>query len=60
MIRLQLSLEKDLGMAAACKEVFQHAFTQGGFEISGIVDISEAVDVQGILTSWLTRLYSTR
>ena len=33
-------------MTAALKEVFQHAFTQGEFEMVGIVDISEAKDEQ--------------
>ena len=30
-------------MTAALEEVFQHAFTQGEFEMAGIVDISEAL-----------------
>ena len=38
-------------MAAALKEVFQYAFSQGEFEMAGIVDISEAEDGQGFLTS---------
>ena len=31
----------------ALKKVFQHAFTQGEFEMAGIVDISEAEHGQG-------------
>ena len=31
----------------ALREVFQHIFTQGEFEMTGIVDISEAEEGQG-------------
>ena len=42
-------------MTAALKEVFERAFTQGEFEMAGIVDISEAKDRQGfdINVDWL-------
>ena len=47
VIRLRFYPDKDLEMTATLKEVFQHAFTQGEFEMAGIVDISEAEDGQG-------------
>ena len=36
-----------LEMTAALKEVLEHAFTQGEFEMAGIVDISQDEDGQG-------------
>ena len=47
VVRLRLYADKDLEMTAAIKEVFQHAFTQGEFEMAGIVDILEAEEGQG-------------
>ena len=47
VVNLQFYAVKDLVMTAAVKEVFQHAFTHGEFEMAGIVDISEAEDGQG-------------
>ena len=45
--RLRFYADKDLEMTATLKEVLQHAFIQGGFEMAGIVNISEAEDGQG-------------
>ena len=47
VVCLRFDADKDLEMTAALKEAFQHAFTQGEFEMAGIVDISEAEDGQG-------------
>ena len=47
MVRLQFYADKDLVMKAALKEVFRHTFTQGEFEIAGIVDILDIEDEQG-------------
>ena len=47
VVRLRFYADKDLEMTAALKEVFQHAFIQGEFEMARIVDISEAEDGQG-------------
>ena len=44
VVRLRFYADKDLEMTAALKEVVQHAFTQGEFEMAGIVDILEAKD----------------
>ena len=46
---------KDLEVTAALREVFQHAFTQGEFEIVGIVDILEAEDGQAfdVKVDWI-------
>ena len=44
-VRLRFYANKDLEMTVAVKEVFQHAVTQGEFEMAGIVDISKAEDV---------------
>ena len=46
MVRLRFYADKDLEMTAALK-LFQHAFTQGEFEMVEIGDISEAEDGQG-------------
>ena len=43
---LRFYMDINLEMTAALKVVFQHAFTQGEFEMVGIVDISEAEDEQ--------------
>ena len=45
-VRLRFDADKDLEMTVAVKEVFQHAFTQGEFEMAEIVDISEAEEEQ--------------
>ena len=47
VVRLRFYVDKDLEMTAALKKVFQHAFTQGEFEMAGIVDTSEAKEGQG-------------
>ena len=47
VVHLRFYADKDPAMTAAVKEVFQHALTQGEFEMAGIVDISEAEDGQG-------------
>ena len=47
MVDLRHYADKDLEMTVALKNVFQHAFSQGEYEIVGIVDISEAEDGQG-------------
>ena len=47
MVRLRFYAAKYLKMTAALKEVFQHAFTQGEFEMAGTVDILEAEEGQG-------------
>ena len=39
VVRLRFYADKDMEMTAALKEVFQHAFTQGEFEMNGVVDI---------------------
>ena len=49
LVRLRCYANKDLEMTAALKEVFQHAFTQGEFEMVGIVNVSEAEEGQGFL-----------
>ena len=51
VVRLRFYAAKDLEMTAALNEMFQHAFTQGEFEMAGIVDISDAEDGQSVLTS---------
>ena len=40
VVHLRFYIDKDLEITAALKKVFQHAFTQGEFEMAGIVDIS--------------------
>ena len=47
VLRLRFYAEKDQGMTASLKEVFQHAFTRGEFEMAVIADISKAKDGQG-------------
>ena len=47
VVRLRFYADKDLEMTATLKEVLQHAFIQGEFEMAGIVNISEAEDGQG-------------
>ena len=47
VVRLRFYVDEDLEMTVVLKEVFQHAFTQGKFEMAGIVDISEAEDEPG-------------
>ena len=47
MVHLPFYGDKDLEIVAALKEVFQHVFTSGEFEMTGIVDILEAEDGQG-------------
>ena len=47
VVRLLFYADKDLEMTAASKEMFEHAFTQGEFKMTGIVNISEAEDGQG-------------
>ena len=47
VVRLRFYADEYLEMMAALKELFQHAFTQGKFEMAGIVDISEAEEGQG-------------
>ena len=61
VIRLGFYVYKDLEMTmtVAFKAVFQHAFTQGEFEMAGIVNISETEDGQSFVTSRWTRLDST-
>ena len=46
VVRLRFYVDKDLEMTAASKEVLQNAYTQGEFEMAGIVDISEAEEGQ--------------
>ena len=46
VVRLRFYADKDLKMTVALKEMFQHAFTQGEFDIAGIVDILKAEDGQ--------------
>ena len=46
VVRLWFYVDKDMETTTASNEVFQHAFTQGEFEMAGIVDISEAEDAQ--------------
>ena len=46
LVGLRFYAEKDLEMAAL-REVFQHAITQGEFEMTGIVDITKVEDGQG-------------
>ena len=43
---LRFYADKDLEMTTVLKVVFQHAFTQGEFEMAGIVNISEAGEGQ--------------
>ena len=45
--RLRYYADKELEVTAAVKEVFQHAFAQGKFEMEAIVGISEAQDGDG-------------
>ena len=59
VVCLRLYADKDLEMTVALKEVFQRAFTQGEFEIAGIVDIWEVEDRQ-VLMSRCTGLDLTR
>ena len=47
VVHLRFYADKGLEMTAALKEVFQHAFTEGEFEMVGIVDILEAEEGQG-------------
>ena len=47
VIRLRFYVDKDLEMTTALKELFKHAFTQGEFEMAGIVDISEDEEGHG-------------
>ena len=37
-----------LAITAELKEVFQHAFTQGGFEMAAIVDIANVENGSGL------------
>ena len=45
--RLRYYADKELEVTAAMKEVFQHAFAQGAFEVEAIVGISEGQDGDG-------------
>ena len=40
--RLRFYADRALAVTAELKDVFQHAFTQGEFEMAAIVDMSEA------------------
>ena len=55
MERLRFYADKDLEMTVAKKEVFEHAFTQGEFEMADIIDISEIDDGQGfdVKANWV-------
>ena len=44
LVHLRFYADKDLEMAVALKDVFQHAFTKGELEMAGIVYILEAED----------------
>ena len=45
--RLRFYADSALAITAEVKDVFQHAFTQGEFEMAAIVDMSEAEDGPG-------------
>ena len=45
--RLRFYADAALAITAELKEVFQHAFTQGEFEMAAIVDMSPAEDGPG-------------
>ena len=44
MARLRFYADRYLDVSAEVKDVFQHAFNQGQFELSGIVHVAEAKD----------------
>ena len=47
VVRFCVYADKHLEMTASLEEVLQHAFSQGEFEMAGIVDVSEAEEGQG-------------
>ena len=46
--RLRFYADRELAITAELKDVFQHAFTQGEFEMAAIVDMSEAEEGPGL------------
>lgn len=53
--RLRYDADEALQVTADFKEVFQHTFTRGNFEIAGIVDISKAEKGDGLdaMVEWV-------
>ena len=60
VVRLRFYADKDLETTVGSREVFKHAFTQGEFEMAGMVGILEAEEGHRVLTSKRTELDSTR
>ena len=46
VVHLRFYADKDLEMTSVLQEMFQHAFVQGEFEMTGTIDILEAEDGQ--------------